>query len=231
MKKILVVLLVFCILMMTACKSAEEVKSEQEAKYAADYVEVVFSSELIQNYNKDDYGNQIDYHWNSDTNNYPDFDAEIDVTIDGVHISSGDKVSKLIDNGFYLADAYQKLEAGEKESSLSCDDTSNGCYLTISIYNSSDKAKARMDCEIIEMHITSLSMDTMDYKGLTKDSSLMDIKFKLGLPVSIEITSASIRLHYQLSGSVNPYGFATIDYNYSNNSIEYITLHYEDTSN
>ena len=165
--------------------AANEGKIENFNK-AVDLIESVFGSENISKYKKNENKDvSVDFSWDilKDNNKRPEQEMELDISFDGYHLTKGTMFTELSSNGFELEYPDRIVQAGHSIKPEKCKNKSSGREIELRLTNSSNKDKKYKDCEITGITFLG-NCQGVNYKGLTKDSSLEDVINKLGIPVN-----------------------------------------------
>ena len=156
---------------------------KQRLNKAVEYFEKTIGENDLAKYEKDDDEYNVSFVWDTAKSDSQKRILEMDVTFDGHHVTSGYAVSKLIADGFELSDEDEDIEAGTTVTPFNCE-VKGGRRLYLDLSNTSDSTKKAKDCGITGINFMN-DCKGVDYKGLTKDSTLEEVLEKLGLPDSV----------------------------------------------
>lgn len=189
---------------------------EKKIEQAANYVEDVLGGDYLAKYKK----NGVDsYSWDTSKSDRPAQDMAIDVTFDGYHVTNGFKVSELIEGGFVLGSADKEIEAGYEVTPFNCENKVIERRLYLDLTNTSNSTKEAKDYEISGINFLE-NCSGVDYKGLTKGSTLTEAIEKLGIP--------SGGIYVGCIDNENPY--IQLSYGYAREGTLQISFRYNPTS-
>lgn len=185
----------------------------EELKPTMQYIENILGDD-ISKYSKDeDTNNGLVSYKQSDVTT----DFELDLTLDGVGIKAGTPVKDIIDEGYEMKQGSEEVEANHQVSPLYFTNSDKDISFSVTVYNDTDSTKAAKDCKISGINCDYKSIDYINYKGLTSDSSLQDVIDVFGKPKFINVGKITNR---------DPYVHISYFGEYENGSLPTLTIQF-----